>query len=77
MRLHAGPIINLTGVSMSRMLLYPPGSAWAFMPASFLPPSNITFIMSNCTISTLCATVTAYASFFNKTGEVAGVAGVR
>ena len=61
------------------MLLYPPGSAWAFMPASLNlpPPSNATLVMDNCTISTLCDTLEAYAQFINGTMGEQGGPGVR
>ena len=73
---NAGSTTNLTGLSMTRMLLYPPTSAWAFVPAAFMLPTNnatnSTLIMTNCTISTLCSTLGAYVSFLNATDAKVG-----
>ena len=48
---------------MERMLFYPPNSAKAFIPAAFIPssPPAMGFSMINCTVTTLCGTVSAYA----------------
>lgn len=55
----------LFDLEMDRMLLYPPNSSWAFLPAAYqVPPLSGSFLsMSNCTITTLCATVAAYTTF--------------
>ena len=47
---------------MDRMLFYPPNSSKAFIPAAFIssvPPAT-QFSMTNCTITTLCVTLSAY-----------------
>ena len=63
-----GPSAALTGETMQRMLLYPPASAWPFLPAAFqLPPPNASLFMTGCTIYTLCATVRAYTTYLNVT----------
>ena len=54
---------TLRDLAMERMLFYPPNSTKAFIPAAFIPsvPPATSFSMTNCTISTLCGTVSAYA----------------
>ena len=56
----------LLDLTMDRMLLYPPGSSMAFIPAAFMPSaqSASSFTMVNCTITTLCSTLAAYRSAF-------------
>ncbi|GAX73135.1 hypothetical protein CEUSTIGMA_g588.t1 [Chlamydomonas eustigma] len=62
---------SLEGLTMQRMLLYPPTSSHAFTPAAFIVSPNYfsnsskSVSIINCTISTLCRTVSAYASFLN------------
>ena len=49
-------------LAMHRMLFYPPNSSKAFIPAAFIssvPPAT-KFSMTNCTITTLCVTLSAY-----------------
>ena len=61
----------LADKTMQQMLLYPPNSCWAFMPAIYQAPtigsSSPNLTLANSTISTLCRTVNAYLSFLNKT----------
>ena len=54
---------TLRDMEMGRMLFYPPSSTKAFIPAAFIPtvPPATGFSMINCTITTLCGTVSAYA----------------
>ena len=51
---------------MDRMLLYPPNSSMAFIPAAFVPSAQpaSSFSMANCTITTLCNTLAAYRNAF-------------
>ena len=51
---------------MDRMLLYPPNSSMAFIPAAFIPSvqPGSSFIMTNCTVTTLCNTLAAYRNAF-------------
>ena len=59
----------LSNVAMQRMLLFPPSSSWPFFPAAYRAPlaANATLTMTNCTITTLCRTVSAYLSYMNET----------
>ena len=56
----------LRDLAMDRMLLYPPNSSMAFIPAAFLPSvqPGSSFSMTNCTITTLCNTLAAYRNAF-------------
>ena len=50
---------------MLRMLLYPTTSDLAFLPAAYQPPAVAAALsMTNCTIVTLCRTVTMYTEYF-------------
>ena len=67
----------LFDLEMERMLLYPPNSSWAFLPAAYqLPPSSGSSLsMSNCTITTLCTTVAAYTAFMRGNAPTSIVVG--
>ena len=70
---------QLQDMAMLRMLLYPPTSALAFLPAAYQQPlaesaaANNTggqatsLRISNSSISTLCQTVAAYTMFLSTT----------
>ena len=64
----------MEGVSMVRTLLYPPSSPLAFAPASFYLPysssfgTNMSLTLNNCTIWTLCQTLSSYHAAFPSIG---------
>ena len=90
------PRTAVESLTLLRTLLYPPSSPLAFVPAVFHFPysstsrANATLAMRNCTIWTLCPTLSAYAMAFPGIGtftmegdsvsmaclDVAGVANV-
>ena len=57
---------TLRDLAMDRMLLFPPNSSMAFIPAAFFPPvqPGSSFSMTNCTVKTLCNTLAAYRNAF-------------
>ncbi|GAX73134.1 hypothetical protein CEUSTIGMA_g587.t1 [Chlamydomonas eustigma] len=55
---------TLEGVNMLRMLLYPPSSQLAFVPAAYhIPTAHFTLTLSDCSIQTLCTTVSEYEQY--------------
>ena len=64
------PRTAVESLTLLRTLLYPPSSPLAFVPAVFHFPysstsrANATLAMRNCTIWTLCPTLSAYAMAF-------------
>ena len=53
---------------MLRMLIYPPSSNLAFLPAAYQqPPASAAITISNSSIMTLCQTVTMYTDYLKAT----------
>lgn len=71
--------LQLQHTAMLRMLLYPPSSALAFLPAAYWVPvkasnnadaQTTSLSISNSSIWTLCQTVAAYTSFLSITSPM-------
>ena len=73
----SGAALQLRDTAMLRMLLYPPSSALAFLPAAYQQPletASAAILISNCSIVTLCQTVAMYTSYLKaKTPESVAV----
>lgn len=57
-------VVELVRVDMQRMLLFPAGSDWAFLPAAYgLPTRHVNLTMNSVRIESECSTVQDYGAW--------------
>ena len=57
--------VVLNNVVMTRMLLYPPSDAKAFLPAAYQTSPGVNVTLVDSTIITLCKTLSTYQAYIN------------